>query len=331
MRKHLTARPSIFCSTVDHARNVCDAFAGAGVAAGMVWHEMGAAERRTALAAYRRGETRVMVNVAVLTEGWDHPPTSCVVLLRPSSYKCTLIQMVGRGLRVVDPAEFPGVVKTDCIVLDFGTSSLIHGCLEQDVDLDGKRGGGEAPTKTCPECGAIVPLAVQECPLCGYQWPLEGDATGETIPLGDFVMSEIDLLKRSSFRWCDLFGDDAALVANGFHAWGGIFFLNGNWHALGGAKGQPARLLGVGARTVCLAAADDWLNENESDESAHKSRTWLNQPATEKQLRYLPAECRQDYGLTRYTASALLTFTFNKVAIRRLVTRTGGGGERRAA
>ena len=35
--------------------------------------------------------------------------------------------------------------------------------------------------------------------------------------------------------------------------------------------------------------------------------------------------------MTRYQASALLTFTFNKVAIRRLVTRTGGGGERRAA
>ena len=140
----------VFCSTVDHARNVCDAFAGAGVAAGMVWHEMGAAARRTALAAYRRGDIQVMVNIAVLTEGWDHPPTSCVVLLRPSSYKCTLIQMVGRGLRVVDPAEFPGVVKTDCIVLDFGTSSLIHGCLEQDVDLDGKR-GGDAPS-AAPSC-----------------------------------------------------------------------------------------------------------------------------------------------------------------------------------
>ncbi len=322
----------VFCSTVDHARNVRNAFAAAGVAAELVWHEMGSAERRAALAAYCRGETRVMVNVAVLTEGWDHPPTSCVVLLRPSSYKATMIQMVGRGLRVVDPAEFPGLVKTDCVVLDFGTSSLIHGCLEQDVDLDGKRGGGEAPTKICPECGAEVPAAVLECPLCGHQWPWEGDTAGETIPLGDFVMSEIDLLKRSSFRWCDLFGDDAALVANGFHAWGGIFFLGGNWHALGGAKGQPARLLGVGARTVCLAAADDWLNENETDESAHKSRSWLNQPATEKQLRDLPPQCRHDYGMTRYQALVLLTFTFNKAAICRLVMSTGGGGnERRAA
>ena len=319
----------IFCSTVDHARNVRDAFVAAGIDAEMVWGEMPESERRAALAAYRRGETRVMVNVAVLTEGWDHPPTSCVVLLRPSSYKATMIQMVGRGLRTIDPTEFPGVVKVDCLILDFGTSSLMHGTLEQDIDLDGREADGDALTKVCPECDAIVPLAVLECPLCGHQWPWEGDTAGETIPLGDFVMSEIDLLKRSSFRWCDLFGDDAALVANGFHAWGGIFFLNGNWHALGGAKGQPARLLGVGARTVCLAAADDWLNENETDESAHKSKAWLNQPATEKQLRYLSEPHRRDYGLTRYTASALLTFQFNKQSIRRLVM--GAADETRRA
>jgi len=309
----------VFCSTVDHARNVTDAFLDEGITAGMVHGDMGEAERRSVLRSFEKSDTQVIVNVAVLTEGWDHQPTSCVVLLRPSSYKSTMIQMVGRGLRTVDPNEFPGVVKTDCIVLDFGTSTLLHGCLEQDVNLDGKTGDGEAPTKDCPECSAQVPLAVRECPLCGYLWESVGTADGEVTPLTDFVMSEIDLLKRSSFRWCDLFGDDAALVANGFSAWGGIFFLHGRWHAVGGAKGQRSRLLAVGERTVCLAAADDWLNENETDESAHKTRSWLNQPATERQLKYLPSQFRQDFGLTRYQASALLTFQFNKGAITNLV------------
>ena len=315
----------IFCSTVEHARNVRDAFVAAGIDAGMVWGEMPEHERRRALAAYRRGDIQVMVNIAVLTEGWDHPPTSCVVLLRPSSYKSTMIQMVGRGLRTIDPAEFPGIVKTDCLVLDFGTSSLMHGCLEQDVDLDGHEADGVAPTKTCPECEAEVPLAVRECPICGYEFP-----AGGAMPIGDFVMSEVDLLKRSSFRWADLFGDGAALIANGFNAWGGIFFLDGRWHALAGAKQQQPRLLSIGERGVCLAAADDWLNENETDESAHKSRGWLNQSATEKQLRYLPAECRHDYGMNRYQASTLLTFRFNKQAIHRLVLGAAGD-QRRAA
>ena len=320
----------IFCSTVDHARNVTEAFVADGIPADMVWGDMGEADRRSVLRSFEKGDTQVIVNVAVLTEGWDHQPTSCVVLLRPSSYKSTMIQMVGRGLRTVDPNEFPSMVKTDCIVLDFGTSTLLHGCLEQDVNLDGKAGDGEAPTKDCPDCSAQVPLAVRECPLCGYLWESVGAGESEATPLADFVMSEIDLLKRSSFRWCDLFGDDAALVANGFNAWGGIFFLHGRWHAIGGAKGQRSRLLAVGERTVCLAAADDWLNENETDESAHKTRNWLNQPATEKQLRYLPASYRQDFGLNRYKASAFLTFTFNKQAIQQLV-RTSVSSDRRAA
>lgn len=307
----------VFCSTVDHARNVTAAFNAAGVAAGLIHGDMADTDRKTTLDAYAAGELRVVVNVAVLTEGWDHPPTSCVVLLRPSSCKSTMIQMVGRGLRTVSPEEHPGVVKTDCIVLDFGTSTLLHGSLEQDVDLDGREPSGEAPAKDCPDCGAIVPLVTSECPLCGHVW--ERPEGGEAAPLGDFVMSEIDLLKRSSFRWVALFGDDAALVANGFNAWGGVFFLNGRWYGIGGLKKQPPRLLAVGERTVCLAAADDWLNEHETDESAHKTRRWLNQPPTDRQLAFLPPEYRHDFGLTRYQASALLAFRFNRDAIRFLV------------
>ena len=307
----------VFCSTISHARNVTDAFNAAGVAAGFIHGEMADADRKATLAAYASGKLRVIVNVAVLTEGWDHPPTSCVVLLRPSSYKSTMIQMVGRGLRTVSPEEHPGVIKTDCIVLDFGTSTLLHGSLEQDVDLNGRELGDEAPTKDCPECGAAVPLATTECPLCGHVW--ERADADEIAQLGDFIMSEIDLLKRSSFRWCDLFGDDAALIASGFNAWGGVFFLNGRWYGIGGLQKQRPHLLAVGERTICLAAANDWLNEHESDETAHKTRRWLNQPPTDRQLAFLPTQYRQDFGLTRYQASALLAFRFNRDAIRSLV------------
>jgi hypothetical protein len=217
-------------------------------------------------------------------------------------------------------------------VLDFGTSSLIHGTLEQDVDLDGKTETGEAPTKTCPACEAEIPLAAMECPLCGEVFERDVDEPGEgqdAIPLSGFIMSEIDLLNRSSFVWEDLFGDDAALMASGFSAWGGVFFLEGRWHAVGGAKGQPTCLIGVGDRTVCLAQADDWLNTHESDESAFKSKRWLTQTPTEKQLQYLSPAQRQDYGLTRYRASALITFQFNRRDILRLVM--SAAPERRAA
>jgi DNA repair protein RadD len=318
-QKHAARRKTIaFAATVDHAYAVCHAFIAAGVKAAVVHGEMTPAERQATLASYETGDVTVLVNVAVLTEGYDYTPTSCIVLLRPSSYKSTLIQMVGRGLRVVDPAEHPGVIKTDCVVLDFGTASLRHGSLEQEVDLDGFAGDGEAPTKRCPQCDAEVPMASRECPLCGHSFAKEIEETRHQI--SDFVMTEIDLLKRSNFAWCDLFGDDCALLATGFKAWAGVFFLGGRWYAVGGAEKLPVRLLGAGERTVCLAQANDWLNDQEVDDAAHKTRRWLQESPTPGQLRYLPAPLRADFSLTRYQASALLTFQFNKTAIQRLVS-----------
>ena len=307
----------VFCSTVEHATDVCSAFNRAGIKSVLIHGELSDSERKERLSAYENDNAQVVVNVAVLTEGYDYTPTSCVVLLRPSSYKSTFIQMVGRGLRTVDSQEFPGVVKTDCIVLDFGTACLTHGALEQDINLDGHDNLGDAPAKDCPECGASVPKAVMECPLCGHAWERQINLSRGV--LDHFIMSEIDLLSRSNFRWCDLFGNDDALMATGFNAWGGIFFLNGRWHAVGGAKGHPTQLLAVGDRTVCMAKADDWLNDHESKDSAHKTRRWLNESPTPKQLQYLSPEMKVDFSLTRYQASALLSFRFNRSAIVRLV------------
>jgi superfamily II DNA or RNA helicase len=307
----------VFSSTVAHADSVCQAFNDSGIAAVLVHGDLSEAERKTRLAAFESGAAQIVVNVAVLTEGYDYTPTSCIVLLRPSSHKSTLMQMIGRGLRTVDPAEFPGVFKSDCIVLDFGTATLMHGQLEQEANLDGRdTSSGDAPVKECPGCEADVPAACRECPLCGFVWERCDDGAEA---LTDFIMTEVDLLARSNFRWCDLFGDDCALVATGFLAWGGVFYLSGRWHALGGGKSLPTRLLGIGERSVCLAQADDWLNDHESADSAHKTKRWLNEPPTPAQMKYLPLQHRNDYGLTRYQASAMLAFHFSKPQIKNLV------------
>ena len=74
-----------FCSTIAHAEHVKAAFEAAGATCTMVHHEMSDTERRETLSAFDACEVRVIVNVAVLTEGWDCQPASCIILLRPSS------------------------------------------------------------------------------------------------------------------------------------------------------------------------------------------------------------------------------------------------------
>lgn len=324
-KQHAAGRQTVvFCSTVEHARHVCAAFQEGGIGCAVVHGEMSDGERKRTLDAFDRGEYPVIVNVAVLTEGWDCPPTSCVILLRPSSYKSTMIQMVGRGLRTVDPEKYPGVVKTDCIVLDFGTSTLTHGSLEQDVDLDGGR-KGDAPTKECPDCGATVPISVSECAICGHVFVVENvKSVGvERSTLDNFTMTEVDLFEASPFKWEDLWGDGSVLVASAFDAWAMTIFYNGVWHAIGGAKGEGIAHLAVGDRMVTLAQADDYMRAHGDSDSASKSRRWLHMPASDKQLQYLDTPRMAAAGITRYKAACLLTWRFNERGVRAKLTSVG--------
>lgn len=309
-------RTVVFCSTIAHAEHVTEAFRLIGVQTDIVTGDTPDNERAEIFRRLDTGETQVLVNVAVATEGWDCPPISCVVLLRPCSHKSTMIQMIGRGLRKLDPELYPGMVKTDCIVLDFGTSALIHGALEQKIDLDGRddEEPGDAPTKECPKCHATVPRRIRECPMCGYEFQSVGK-----LPLENFNLTEVDLLQRSPFKWCPIAADDSVVMATGFTAWGGIFLVNGQWRAVGGVKDGPAKILHVGDRVACLSSADDWLSLNETEDAAHKSRRWLMQPPTDKQMIYLP-DSRKQSVRTRYEASCILAHTFNKWKIDKALT-----------
>ncbi|MFL0805547.1 MAG: DEAD/DEAH box helicase [Agarilytica sp.] len=314
----------VFCSTVPHAHNACEAFQKAGINAAVISGDMPKHERSRLLKEFDRGDLQVLLNCFVLTEGYDSQPVSCIVLLRPSSQKSTFIQCVGRGLRTVDPTEYPGVIKKDCIVLDFGTSAHTHGSLEQDVDLEGPSIQPASKENLCPSCSAQLPVGVSECPLCGAFTDLCGGGSSMPTPgkeekvLKDFVMSEIDLLAKSSFQWTDLHGDGGAYLATGFNAWSGNFFLDDQWYAVGGKQKSAAKFLAAGDRSVCFAAADDWLNLYETDDGARKSKRWLKQTATSAQLKYIP-EHKNHFGLTRYHASCLLAFKFNKHFIQKTI------------
>ena len=101
----------IFSPTVAMSRAVADAFTDAGIAAE---HMDGGArkdDRRACLARFRAGQTKVLSNVALFTEGLDVPEISCVVLARPTKSRVVYSQAVGRGLRLA-----PG--KENCIIID---------------------------------------------------------------------------------------------------------------------------------------------------------------------------------------------------------------------
>jgi superfamily II DNA or RNA helicase len=337
----------VFCATVQHALDVAEAFKNSGVESGVVTGDMADGERKAVLQRFDKGRLQVLVNVAVLTEGYDSQPVSCVLLLRQCSEKGPMIQMAGRGLRTVDPELYPGVVKKDCIILDFGTSLLTHGNLDQEDGLHQENEGekGEAVMKVCPSeytigmpyrfpdkngadgCGAEVPAQTKTCPICGFTFERIDNQDEQQVTTID--LTELDILNQSPFLWQDVFNTDMCLMASGFAAWAGVFSPDRGeiWIALG--KKQDEKKIYQLARTgrlQALSASDDFLRNYETDGAAKKSKRWLNEPASAKQVELLnkfgyqlQSDMFGNSGVTKYMASCITNFFFNRSGIERLL------------
>lgn len=119
-RDHAAGRKAVaFCVDVAHAQDLAEEFRQAGYAAEAVWGGMGDEARADTLARFSAGELEVLTNCQVLTEGWDEPSVSCVLMARPTKSRLLYQQCVGRGTRLHPD-------KPDLLVLDFVDATRRH-------------------------------------------------------------------------------------------------------------------------------------------------------------------------------------------------------------
>lgn len=155
----------VFCVTVEHAQHVCAALQQRGVAAAVVTGETPAAIRDKAVADFRSGALRCLVNVSIFSVGFNVKEVDFLVLLRATKSLILYTQILGRGLRTADG-------KTDCLVADFTDTIATLGPVDEIKGKvpSGKR-KGEAPFKLCENCGNPNPTAATECVECGHAFP----------------------------------------------------------------------------------------------------------------------------------------------------------------
>ena len=314
----------VFCSTIRHANALLNEFIANNINAEIVTGETPSNERADILHSLEFGDVQVVINVAVLTEGFDAPPVSCIVLTRPCSYKSTMVQMIGRGLRIIDQEIHPGLIKKDCIVLDFGTSILTHGALDENVNLDGAPENVDAVgvEKQCPECDFIIPANSRVCPNCGHGF--EGVVKSE---LSDFSLTEYDLMQLSPFRWLDIFGNGSCMMATGFQGFGIVATINDTSIAIVKAKHGKLRAVSIGARVQATSAADDFLREIEDSSAANKTKRWLSQSPSPLQVKHLRSNGvdvgPMDFSWDKYRAACWLSYLWNKNDIDTMVEGIG--------
>jgi DNA repair protein RadD len=156
----------VFTTGIRHAEHVAAVLGRmASDPVATVFGETASEDRDRVLADFKAGRIKYLVNVNVLTTGFDAPNIDCVAMVRPTLSPGLYYQMVGRGFRLSEGKE-------NCLVLDFGSNVLRHGPVDAiRVQAVQQRGGGEAPAKQCPECLSLIAAGYTVCPDCGYEFP----------------------------------------------------------------------------------------------------------------------------------------------------------------
>jgi len=188
-------RTIVFCVDIQHAHDVAQLFRDHGVKAEHVDGAMPMAAREGVLRRFGTGETQVLVNVEVATEGYDAPAADCVLMLRPTQSWALYTQMAGRGVRplpgVVDGKSDPRArvaairnsTKPDCYVIDI-------------VDVSGKFSLQAPPEEEMGE--APKGKAAQPASAAGLiGLPADFDLQGHSLFEAAEWLDELPIAKRA--------------------------------------------------------------------------------------------------------------------------------------
>ena len=131
----------VFAATVEHAKEVFS-YLPTQLSA-LITGATDNTERDKLIKAFKRKEIKYLVNVSVLTTGFDAPHVDMIAILRPTQSVSLYQQIIGRGLRLSDN-------KKDCLVIDYTGN---------DFDLYHPEVGEKKPNSksqpvqvVCPSC-----------------------------------------------------------------------------------------------------------------------------------------------------------------------------------
>lgn len=195
----------VFCSGVEHAKQVAQFLRDieGEETVRTVFSETPSDERAATIKEFRGGSLKYLVNVDVLTTGFDAPNVSAVAVLRPTMSAGLWYQMCGRGFRIAQGKE-------NCLILDYGQNLIRHGPVDRMViEAKGKAAPAD-PWKECPACLEVVARGCEVCPDCGTKFEKqereprgighEGSASDREALSGPETIAEIDYQRHEKMK-----------------------------------------------------------------------------------------------------------------------------------
>lgn len=181
----------IFTIDIQHAENVNAMLLDAGIKSVCVHSKMNM-NRKTVISDYKNGTYQAIVNVDVLTTGFNVPSVDLIAILRPTKSPVIHVQTIGRGLRIAEG-------KDHCLVLDFAGNIAELGPINAVRIKQKQKGESGAPIiKECPDCQLMHHPSVKECP-CGYEFKFK-------VGLTSSAQSSEVVLKETvkKIRWLEV-------------------------------------------------------------------------------------------------------------------------------
>ncbi len=132
----------IFSSTVKHAQEIMTCLPGGE--AEIVLGDTENDERDQIIERFKRREFKYLVNVSVLTTGFDAPHVDVIAILRPTDSVSLYQQIIGRGLRLDEG-------KKDCYILDY--TGMGHDIYAPEVGEKKPSRESKVVSVPCPQCG----------------------------------------------------------------------------------------------------------------------------------------------------------------------------------
>ena len=188
-----------FCTGIEHAQAITDELRQHDITAECVTGDTPQGQRADILKQFKSGDIQAVVNVSVLTTGFDAPNIDLIAMLRPTESPALYIQMVGRGLRLKEHC-------TDCLVLDFAGNVSKHGPVTAVAAPD-ERKTGEPRTKECPDCEEILAKNSLVCHCCGLEFeppePKVIERKEADLRLrDDDIMGGVQTMQVTDVAWC---------------------------------------------------------------------------------------------------------------------------------
>lgn len=160
----------VYTHNVAASVKVSEAFNKAGYSALQVDGKTAKEVRSKAMADFKSGKVKVLVNADLYGEGVDVPDCQTVIMLRPTESLSLFIQQSMRCMRF-KPGKQATIIDHVANYTRFGLPNTPHKWTLADREKKKKSTNTtvDTPIKQCAFCFAVIPAQSKNCPLCGHE------------------------------------------------------------------------------------------------------------------------------------------------------------------